>query len=134
MTMGQLDMGMDKSRAVEPRYKNLAMTLTARLIGCPFWIDMMAAVSRREGMLAVEIENLTEYETSNLFDNIDKLVLRYTTQMTNTPVRVDDDLFNELKMRFTDAQLVELTATIAHENLRARMDHALGIESDGFSL
>jgi len=36
MTMGQLDMGMDKSRAVEPRYKNLAMTLTARLIGCPF--------------------------------------------------------------------------------------------------
>jgi len=95
---------------------------------------MMAAVSRREGMLAVEIENLTEYETSNLFDNIDKLVLRYTTQMTNTPVRVDDDLFNELKMRFTDAQLVELTATIAHENLRARMDHALGIESDGFSL
>jgi hypothetical protein len=29
--------------------------------------------------------------------------------------------------------MVELTATIAWENYRARFDHALGIEAQGFS-
>jgi hypothetical protein len=29
--------------------------------------------------------------------------------------------------------MIELTATIAWENYRARFDHALGIESQGFS-
>ena len=31
----------------------------------------------------------------------------------------------------SDDQIVELTASIAYENFRARFDHALGIGSDG---
>ena len=37
------------------------------------------------------------------------------------------------KMLYDNAQLVELTATIAWENYRARFDHAFGIEAQGFS-
>ena len=33
----------------------------------------------------------------------------------------------------TEAQLVELTATIAWENYRARFDHAFGIGAEGYS-
>ena len=53
--------------------------------------------------------------------------------MTQTPVEVPDALFAQLKGKFFDAQLVELTATIAWENYRARFDHAFGLESEGFS-
>ncbi len=53
--------------------------------------------------------------------------------MTQTPVNVSEDLFAKLKICFTEPQLVELTATIAWENYRARFDHAFGIESEGFS-
>jgi alkylhydroperoxidase family enzyme len=53
--------------------------------------------------------------------------------MTRMPVAVPDGLFDELKRYFTAAQLVELTATIAWENYRARFNHALGIEAQGFS-
>jgi hypothetical protein len=42
-------------------------------------------------------------------------------------------LVAKLRQFLDDAQLVELTATLAWENYRARFDHALGIESEGFT-
>jgi alkylhydroperoxidase family enzyme len=53
--------------------------------------------------------------------------------MTRTPVEVSDALFAKLRGKFTEAELVELTATIAWENYRARFDHAFGVEAEGFS-
>jgi alkylhydroperoxidase family enzyme len=53
--------------------------------------------------------------------------------MTHTPVEVPDELFQRLRAQFTEAQLVELTATIAWENYRARFNHAFGLEAEGFS-
>jgi len=60
-------------------------------------------------------------------------VLRYTVAMTETPVEVSDELFNELRKHFSPQQMVELTSAIAWENYRARFDHAFGIEAEGFS-
>jgi len=59
--------------------------------------------------------------------------LEYADVMTQTPVEVADALFAKLRENFTDAQLVELTATIAWENYRARFDHAFGVEAEGFT-
>ncbi len=53
--------------------------------------------------------------------------------MTRTPVDVSDELFAGLHARFGDAEMVELTSTIAWENYRARFDHAFGIESENFT-
>jgi alkylhydroperoxidase family enzyme len=61
-------------------------------------------------------------------------VLEYADAMTLTPVEVSDPLFTQLRASFSDEQLVELTATIAWENYRARFDHAFGVESENFAL
>jgi alkylhydroperoxidase family enzyme len=53
--------------------------------------------------------------------------------MTSTPVDVPEELFTQLQEKFSPAQLVELTTTIAWENYRARFNHAFGLESEGFS-
>jgi alkylhydroperoxidase family enzyme len=53
--------------------------------------------------------------------------------MTKTPVDVPQALFDALRKSLDDAQIVELTAEIAWENHRARFNHALGIEAQGFS-
>jgi alkylhydroperoxidase family enzyme len=44
---------------------------------------------------------------------------------------VPDAVFDELRRHFDDRAIVELTATAAFENMRARFNRALGIESDG---
>ena len=76
---------------------------------------------------------LPEYKTSALFTENEKLVLEYADAMTHTPVEIPDTLFAKLHESFTNAQLVELTATLAWENYRARFDHAFGIEAEGFT-
>jgi len=68
-----------------------------------------------------------------VFSEMERLVLRYAVRMTETPVEVDDETFDQLRKHFNDRQLVELTSCIAWENYRARFDHAFGIESEGFS-
>jgi alkylhydroperoxidase family enzyme len=60
-------------------------------------------------------------------------VLEYADAMTQTPVEVSDVLFAKLREKFNEVQMVELTATLAWENYRARFDHAFGVESEGFT-
>ena len=80
-----------------------------------------------------KIGALQSYETSGLFSETERLVLTYADHMTQTPVEVPQELFQKLLVQFSDAQLVELTATIAWENYRARFNHAFGSESENFS-
>ncbi len=60
-------------------------------------------------------------------------MLRYADALTSTPVEVPDEVFNALRRFFDEAQIVELTSSLAWENYRARFDHALAIEAEGFS-
>jgi alkylhydroperoxidase family enzyme len=80
-----------------------------------------------------QLMELPHFETSAAFTDLEKLVLQYAVAMTKTPVQVQDALFNSLRAHFNEKQMVELTATIAWENYRARFDHAFGIESMGFT-
>ena len=79
------------------------------------------------------MEALPNYRTSGQFSDLEKLVLEYADAMTLTPVEVSDALFGKLREKCTEAQLVELTATLAWENYRARFDHAFGVEAEGFT-
>ena len=80
-----------------------------------------------------KLQALHEFETSPVLTDLERMVLRYTVLMTNTPVDVPDELFVRLGHEFDHRQLVELTSCIAWENYRARFDHAFGIEAEGFS-
>ena len=76
---------------------------------------------------------MPNYRSSALFSETEKLVLEYADAMTQTPVEVPETVFAKLREKFAEAQLVELTATLAWENYRARFDHAFGVEAEGFS-
>ena len=79
------------------------------------------------------MDALQDYRNSGLFSETEKLVLEYADAMTATPVEVAEALFARLREKFSNAQLVELTATLAWENYRARFDHAFGVEAEGFA-
>ena len=74
-----------------------------------------------------KFEALPQYETSPLFDDLERLVIRYAEQMT-TRVQVDPKLVDQLKARLTSAQLVQLTLSIAAANFTNRFNEALGTE------
>ncbi|HEV8383332.1 MAG TPA: carboxymuconolactone decarboxylase family protein [Candidatus Acidoferrales bacterium] len=88
-------------------------------------------MSRQSGISEEQILAVPDFRTSELFSPREKAVLEYAEEMTRTPVAVSDELFDRLRQHFSDDQLVELTASIAFENYRARCYHALDIGSDG---
>jgi 4-carboxymuconolactone decarboxylase len=90
-------------------------------------------VGRKLGVTEEQLLALADFESSPAFSDLEKRVLRYAGAMTQTPVEVPDELFQQLREHFNPRQLVELTSAIAWENYRARFDHAFGIEAEGFS-
>ena len=74
------------------------------------------------------------WRDSTLFGGDERLALEYAERMTITGERVDDALFARLKERFSEAQIVELTAAVALENFRSKFNPALGVDSQGFCL
>jgi alkylhydroperoxidase family enzyme len=80
-----------------------------------------------------QLRDLSRYETSAAFSELEKHVLDYTVGMTKTPVDVSDELVLELRKHLDESQIVELTASIAWENWRARFNRPLAIEAHGFT-
>ena len=90
-------------------------------------------MGRETGISPEQIANLHDFRSNQNFSETERLILEYADRMTSTPVEVSDALFALLREKFNEAQLVELTSSIAWENYRARFDHAFGIEAENFS-
>jgi AhpD family alkylhydroperoxidase len=130
---GLLEQATAKQNGVEPRLKVLAELKAATLTQCEYCIDIGSQIARRAGIGDDQLLALPRYRESELFDELETLVLDYAVGMSRTPVAVSDELFAELTRRFDDPQLVELTNVIALENMRGRFNLALGIGATGFS-
>ena len=90
-------------------------------------------MSRDFGTTEEKLQELNNYENSNLFSPDEQAVLQYTDAMTSNPAEVPDNIYEKIWSIFNESQIIELTSAIAWENYRARFDHALKIESQGYS-
>ncbi len=82
-------------------------------------------------MLAEKIRAVPQWHDSEVFTELERLVMLYAEAMTATPPLVTDDQVARLRGHLDEAQLVELTAIIAVENLRSRINAALGLTAQG---
>ena len=58
-------------------------------------------------------------------------LLRMADALADTPSNVSDELYAELRRHFSEEQLIELTASAAQENFRARYNRVFNVGSDG---
>jgi alkylhydroperoxidase family enzyme len=133
LACGYMELAQQRARKMPRETKELARMLAALQVNCPWCIDFGVLVSRKIGIPEAKLRGLLDYERSALFTQEEGVVLRYAQAMTQTPLRIADDLFNALKASYSERQIVELTFLVAWENCVARFNHALGIEADGVS-
>ncbi len=74
-----------------------------------------------------KFEALSDYATSPLFSDLERLVVRYAEEMT-VRVQVDPRLVEELKKHLPSEALVQLTLSVAAANFTNRFNEALGTE------
>lgn len=81
-----------------------------------------------------KVAEVLGWRDSNLFSPSERLALEYAERITYSDQQVDNAFFAELRMHFTEAQVVELTAAVAFENFRSKLNPTLGVEAQGFCL
>ena len=70
---------------------------------------------------------------SSLYTDDERAAIAYADAITRDPHTVTDEQVADLRRRFGDAGVFELTYQIGIENMRARMNTALGITEQGFN-
>jgi alkylhydroperoxidase family enzyme len=88
-------------------------------------------VSSDLGVSDEKIDAITDYASSPLYDEAERVALEYADAITLSNLDVDDDLFARLKLHYDDDTIVELTATIAWENSSSKFNRALRVPSQG---
>jgi alkylhydroperoxidase family enzyme len=94
-------------------------------------MDTNAVGSSKSGASHEKIAAVAAFGRSNLFTPAEKAALTIAEGMTRTPAGVTDEEFAQAQRHYSDEQMVELVATIAMENYRARFNRAFRVESLG---
>ena len=130
---GGLEFAFERSKKAPKKLKMLAEIKAAAMAGCEWCLDFGSWLVRGGGVTEEQLRDLPRYRESDAFTDDEKLVLEYAEGISKTPIDVPDELFERLRTRFDEGQIVELTYAAAIENLRARVNKALGIESQEYS-
>ena len=120
------------SKTLPTNVREIAVYRAAWTVGCSWCIDFGTMLQRLDGLDVERLRDIADYQTSPHYSDDERAAIAYADAMTSTPLGVTDEQVSELRRAVGEAALVELTALIALENLRARTNHALGIGSQGF--
>ncbi|MEU7137479.1 carboxymuconolactone decarboxylase family protein [Streptomyces sp. NPDC046261] len=128
----RLEWSVARWNKLDPGLKDLAVMASAAAIGCSWCMDFGYWESRRRGLSHEKLRDVPRWRDSEVYTPLERDVLEYSEAMTATPPAVEDELVERLRRCLGEAALVELTAMVAVENLRSRMNSALGLSSQGF--
>jgi AhpD family alkylhydroperoxidase len=121
------------SRKLPTIVRELAVLWTARTIGCSWCVDFGSMLLRLDGLDVQRLKDIENYRTSPLFTDDERAAIAYADAMTTDPHSVTDEQVADLRTRFGENGVIELTYQIGTENMRARMNTALGITEQGFN-
>ncbi len=65
------------------------------------------------------------------FPPAEQVLLRMADALADTPANVSNELYAELRRYYSEEQLIELAASAAQENFRARYNRVFDVGSDG---
>ncbi len=84
-------------------------------------------------MYGLSDEEITAIKHGSLekFAPPENALLRMADAMADTPSTVSDELYAELRLHLSEEQLIELAASAAQENFRARFNRVFAVASDG---
>lgn len=121
------------SKKLPKSVRELAVFWTARTVGCSWCVDFGSMLQRLDGLDVDRLKHIDDYATSPLFSDDERAAIAYADAMTTDPHTITDEQVDDLRRRFGDDGVIELTYQIGVENMRARMYSALGITEQGFN-
>jgi alkylhydroperoxidase family enzyme len=112
---------------LDPVLREIAIVRTGVLSKAHYEIFQHEAISRQIGMSERLIAAIHRGPDDPAFDELQRLVMRYTDDVVKN-VKADDDTFNPLLAKLSVQEIEELTVTIGYYMMVSRFLETFGIE------
>ncbi|MBW6486571.1 MAG: carboxymuconolactone decarboxylase family protein [Syntrophobacterales bacterium] len=120
---------------MERRLLKIVRTRASALISCPFCLDMNSYDYPDHGLTKEEAEALSQktgWDVIASFSRRERIALRYAEGISRTPPDFSQELRAEIRLHFSEREIVIMAATVAQVNYWARLLGALAVPSAGF--
>ncbi len=111
--------GLRNRTRLDPRFRELAIMTVGRLTDCEYEYVHHQALAKRIGVRPDQVDRLASWETDPAFNEQERAVIRYATEVTQN-VRVTDATFDALRKFLDPEQIVELTLNTGFYNMVVR--------------
>lgn len=122
-----------KCDALDPNLKSYAQMASAAAIGCSWCMDFGYYLAHNDGLDLEKVRQVPVWRQSEVFTDLERDVMDYAEAMTETPPTADEAMVARLSEQLGVPAVVELTYFVALENLRSRMNSAMGLATQGFA-
>jgi uncharacterized peroxidase-related enzyme len=114
---------------LDPKLRELAYIKASLINDCAYCANAHKAGGLRIGLTEQQLQEIGNYAASSAFSDLEKLVLRYTEELTRT-AKSSDEVMAELKQHLSPRDIVELNLTVGTANLTNRFNMSLMTDLD----
>lgn len=114
---------------LDPKLRELAVVTVARTLDSAYEFSAHSMLALRLGIQAEKLHAIDDFETSSLFSDEERDVMRLAREVTKT-AKASDATWTAVHNRLGDKRSVALLFNIGWYNLVARLNGPLGIETD----
>jgi uncharacterized peroxidase-related enzyme len=112
---------------LDGKLRELAYIKTSELNGCDYCLHHHRGLGKKAGLNDRQVAETAQYETSDAYDELQREVMRFAEEVTRH-INVTDAVYNRLKQKLGDRELVELAMTVGIANFTNRVTETLRLE------
>lgn len=98
---------------VDAGFKRLVAYMASHAAGCQYCVAHQVSGALQLDVSEAKLAEIWDYESSQLYSDKERVALEYARAAGTVPNAVSDDLFDRLKLCWSEEQIVELTGVIA---------------------
>ena len=112
---------------LDPKLRELAYLRASEINSCGYCLAHHKKAGRKAGLDERQVNETENSSSDELYDELQQDVLQYAEEATSNVI-VSDELFDRLKQKLSERELVELAVTVALANFTNRISETLRLE------
>ncbi len=112
---------------LDGKLRELAYIKTSELNGCDYCLHHHRGLGKKAGLNDRQVAETAQFETSDAYDDLEREVMRFAEEVTRH-INVTDAVYNRLKQKLGDREIVELAMTVGIANFTNRVTETLRLE------
>ena len=96
-------------------------------------MDIRHAVGVKTGISGEKMATLSEYATSPMFSQRERVALEFAERIVREDENVTDECFDRLTEHFSEDEIVELTFIVGYQTFASKFAKAFQLAPQGFA-